>query len=909
MEIRLLGPFEVRTAAGEVVRITGRLRVVLTVLALSVPGPVAIESIGARVWGDDPPEHLRRSVQTLITRLRHLVGADLIVTRAGGYALELAAEAVDTHRFGRLVAAAAEAQDPEQERRLLGKALALWRGAPFTSVDSTWLQELEAPRLMEQYLTAIERRVDLELAAGTQPELVGELRELTEHHRLREPLWVRLITALERSGRPAEALTEYERVRSLLADELGADPGPELRALHARLLSPPAPTVDLAAPEQLPPGIGELIGRDAELVELDRLDPVSESSAPSIALIWGPAGAGKTSLALHWAHRHRDDFPDGQLFVNLRGYSADRPADLGLVLEGFLRALGADPQSMPATVEQRAARFRTLIGRRRMLVVLDNAGSAGQVRTLLPGPGSLVLVTSRGQLRGLAVHHQARRIEVGVLAPVEATALLARGLSVRPADRLGEIAELCGRLPLALAIVADRLALHDEALAELAADLQDELGRLDRLVDPEDPASDLRTVLSWSYQNLDEGTARVFRLLGVLPTGEFSTEVAAAVAGVTESEAGRILDGLVAASLLQVAAARRYQFHDLVRLYAAELVDGSGEQPAAWDRLLSWYVHSAEEVRAITRRFPPLGDRNLRPLPAGVRPRRFGSIGEAMDWFDSERENIGTAIARSHVDSADREVVHLGYATAVCLRYRSFAEAVPLLRIVLAAARRAGDWNAVAASASLLGGFLGLLGHEEDALRHLDDAIGVSVEHGYLPGEAAAEGNLGTVLHGIGRAEESIPHFRRALAILRPLRLAGPKGVALNNLALSLLDLGDVDDAVATASHAVAIQRETGNRVSEGHASETLANCHAARGEYAEAFDWFERALQISRELGDHRFEAEALKNLGVALRASGDLAGARSAWTSALGLIEELDVPDTPKISRDLVRRLLKSI
>ena len=460
--------------------------------------------------------------ETLITRLRHLVGVDLIVTRSGGYTLELAADAVDTHRFDRLLAAAADAQDPEQERRLLGTALALWRGAPFTEVDSPWLHQGEAPRLVEQYLTATERRVDLDLATGRQAELIGELRELTQHHRLREPLWARLITALEGCGRPAEALAEYERVRSMLADQLGADPGPELRALHAALLSTP-PVVDLAVPEQLPPGIGELIGRDAELAELDKLDLVTarESSAPSIALICGPAGAGKTSLALHWANCHRDDFPDGQLVVNLRGYSADRPADLGLVLEGFLRALGADPKTLPETVEERAARFRTLIGRRRMLLVLDNASDAGQLRTLLPRPGSLVIVTSRGQLRGLAVHHQASRIELGVLAPDEAEALLARGL---PADVpvpgcLGAIAELCGRLPLALAIVADRLALHDEELSEVEADLQDERERLDRLVDPEDPASDLRTVLSWSYQALDGDSARVFRLLGVVPTG------------------------------------------------------------------------------------------------------------------------------------------------------------------------------------------------------------------------------------------------------------------------------------------------------------------------------------------------------------------------------------------------------
>ena len=475
------------------------------------------------------------------------------------------------------------------ERGLIDEALGLWRGTPFDGVASRWLADAETPRLVERYLSALERVVDLDIEVGEYDAHVSRLRTEIARHPLRESLWTRLLVVLDRSGRPAEALEQYERVRVRIADELGVDPGPDLRRIHAELLErdahgPPSTATmpTLAAPtsrrpHQLPSDIERFTGRSEALAALDALLPLGDAAARPIviAAVDGLGGIGKTTLAVHWAHRVRDRFPDGQLFVDLRGFGPGTPVEPAAALDILLRGLGLANEQIPNDVDARSALLRTTLAERRVLVVLDNARDSEQVRPLLPGSSSLVVVTSRSQLRGLAAREGAHRVSLGQFASPESAALLAATFGVRrvPYDTqtLTELADLCGHLPLALVIAAEYAARQPETgLRDLTGKLRDEPNRLDALDVGDDRASNLRGVFSWSYAALDAEAARLFRLLAGQPAADFSAELAGAVAGVDGEPVRRTLDRLVGVHLLQQSRAGRYQFHDLIRAYAAE---------------------------------------------------------------------------------------------------------------------------------------------------------------------------------------------------------------------------------------------------------------------------------------------------------------------------------------------------
>jgi DNA-binding SARP family transcriptional activator len=490
LAVRLLGPFEVSVDGRPVSLTAGRLRALLAMLAMSAGKVVSVDRLATAVWAEELPVNVRRSVQTYMTRLRSAVGAELIDTRATGYVLHAEPENVDALRFGRLLEAASTAPNSAVEQERLTEALALWRGRPFEGVPSEWLAESELPRLLEQHLTALERRLDLDIAAGRHGELVAELGELTALYPLRESLWARLLIVLDRCGRQAEALARYETVRVRIAEELGVDPGPELQRIHADLLAgrPPESDADPGTagwprmvPRQLPAAVNGFIGRDDVIAVLDELaddDGAGGARPTTICTIHGRPGVGKTALAVSWGHHAADRFPEGQLYIDLCGAGADRPpVDPGAALGRFLRALGVDARQIPYDVEERAALFRSATAGRRILVVLDNAATEEQVRPLVPGTATcLVLVTSRRPLTGLVAVEGAHSSPLGVFSPAMAMTLLESIVSperiVAELDAAIALTRRCGYLPQALRTAAGKLVMRpDLEIEDLLRDL------------------------------------------------------------------------------------------------------------------------------------------------------------------------------------------------------------------------------------------------------------------------------------------------------------------------------------------------------------------------------------------------------------------------------------------------------
>jgi DNA-binding SARP family transcriptional activator len=591
LAVGLLGPLAV-SLDGRPVRLpAGRLQTLLAVLAMRAGETVSVARLAAAMWDGDLPADARRTVQTYVARLRSLLGAELVAPRPGGYVLRAEPDQVDALRILRLLDAAAAAPEPSVERARLAEAIALWRGAPFDGIRSTWLEDSEAPRLVEGYLAAVERRVDLDLADGRHGELVAPLRELVGQNPLRESLWMRLLVVLHRGGRQAEALERYETVRVRLAEELGTDPGPDLERIHADLLAGRVPEVSEGVraaaarrqvPRQLPVTSNRFTGRESALATLAEL--FGEADGPArrgvaICVVSGMAGVGKTALAVHSAHRLAERFPDGQLYVDLHGATAGlRPLAPLEVLGRFLRALGVDPGAVPTDLEEASGLFRSRVAGRRLLLVLDDAADAAQVAPLLPAsPGCGVLVTSRRVLPAL---DGAAHLHLDVLSPGEALELLGRlagqGRVAAEPEAAAELARCCGYLPLALRTAGARLAARPNWPVRALADrLADARRRLDEL---ELAEVGVRARFAVSFEQLragndpvDRSAAEAFGLLGVLDGPEVGVPLVARLLDVADDTAEQVLERLVDAQLLETPAPGRYRLHDLPRLYAREL--------------------------------------------------------------------------------------------------------------------------------------------------------------------------------------------------------------------------------------------------------------------------------------------------------------------------------------------------
>lgn len=599
---RILGPLEVRTCEGWHGIGAPKWRTLLATLLLRPGQAVSMDCLADELWGESPPRGVRKQVSGYVLRVRRMIGdpdGKVLVTRSPGYQLLVSRADLDASVFEELLAAGraalADGTGP-QASGLLSEALSLWRGRVLADVRPGPLVAAEVSRLEELRLDTVELRIEADLRCGRPSEVVPEVRRLTTEHPLRERLWNLLMRALHDSGRPAEALEVYARVSGILADQLGTDPGPELRQLHQRILATgltpaavppgddsletgrPAFSVHATVPRQLPVPVRHFTGREDELRALDALLDQAAGSAGTVAVaaISGTAGVGKTALAVHWAHRVAGHFPDGQLYANLRGFDrGGPPVPAATVIRDFLDALNVPPDRLPATATAQAGLFRSLLAGKRVLIILDNARGAEQARPLMPGaPGCLAVVTSRARLTSLAAVEGARLLTLDVLSVPESRELLSRHLdkdrTAAEPDAVDELIESCARLPLALSITAARAADQPRfSLAALAEDLRDASRRLDML-DAWGAASSVRAMFSWSWQQLTDPAKRMFRLLGMHPGPDITARAAASLAGLPPGQAHQALHELAGAHLIAERVPGRYAFHDLLRAYAAE---------------------------------------------------------------------------------------------------------------------------------------------------------------------------------------------------------------------------------------------------------------------------------------------------------------------------------------------------
>lgn len=620
----------------------------------------------------------------------------------------------------------------------------------------------------------------------------------------------------------------------------------------------------------------------------------------SVQVVAGTAGAGKTSLALRWAHQIKEHFPDGQLFVNLRGYDPGEPVTADQALRRFLRALGVAPGDMPQDTDDAAALYRSLLADRRLLVLLDNAATAGQVRPLLPGSGSsLVLVTSRSRLESLAVRDGARRITLGTLPAPEAVALLrAVTHGYRPEsdeDKLTELAQHCAYLPLALRIAAERAASRPYlGLDELIGDLRDESALWDTLSTGNDEADTVRSVFAWSYRALSPPSARLFRLLGLHPGPEFSLSAAAAAGGLAPGRTRQVLDDLVGAHLLEQTAPDRFQFHDLLRAYAAGLVqteESPEQRQAALRRVVCWYLYTAEAARAWLR--PAEEPVALPEPPPGVRPLAFTDYDAAADWSERELGNF-LPVVRGALDTGLHQEAWQSAAVMWAARPHSSSEreGLDLERLGIEAAERADDPAAQTRLLLYMGISYRTLNRYPEGLTALDRAIELAGRSG-LPGDEARALNLIGLIHLHKRElDPAGSSFRRALSRFRDLGDHHRAARAQSNLASVDLSAGRLAEAARAVEEALPEHRRLGHRPGEGNLLRIRAALQLELGDADAARRSIDDALAIALALRDHTLEGYWLLTLGDVQRAVGEQGDALASYQRSAMLHRRLGDP-----------------
>ncbi|WP_308201157.1 AfsR/SARP family transcriptional regulator [Paractinoplanes maris] len=884
IDIRLLGPVEVWVGDQRVDVGQPRPRAVLAVLAVDAGRAVDADVLIDRLWGEAPPPTARRSLHAHVTRVRRVLeeagGQVTVSRRSGGYLLDADPALVDLHRMRELLERSRRGDRPADELRA---ADVLWRGEPLTGIAGPWADRMRRS-WRQDHLELMLAWARAETAVARPAVAITRLSELAGENPLAEPVHAELIRALHAAGRPAEALERYTRIRERVADELGADPSAELQTLHQRLLREQAAAS--VVPAQLPAEVAGFAGRARDLAALDALPP------GVVGAISGTAGVGKTSLAVHWARSAAPRFPDGQLYVDLRGFAAPGlTMDAGQALRAFLHALGVAPDRVPPTPDAQVGLYRSLLDGKRVLIVLDNARDAGHVRTLLPvGPSALAVVTSRDQLVPLLATHDAHPISLDALSPGEARDLLTGRLgpdrvTAEPAAAAAIVAA-CAGLPLALAIVAARARHSGFPLAALAAELADARSRLDAL-DAGDPSTRVATVISWSYAALSEPAARLFRLLSVHPGPDLSVAAAASLAGRGVPEVRRTLTELTRASLLVERSPGRFTLHDLLRVYAAERLDD--ERPRAMARLLDHYVHTACAATMLLD--PAQGTLELGIPASGAVVDPPVKNQEALDWFAAERQSLLATVRQAADNGFAGAVRQLHYGLVTFLDWQGYwhdLEAVG--RLAVAAARDADPVELARAHRHLSTAYLGLSRYDE-AETELRRAIDVSARAGDRIGQAFAYNGLAALEDRRDRPGEALPHARRSVALFEALGHQVGHAVALSSVGWYQALLGEHAEALVSTRLSLDLLEELGDRYGQAHAWDTLGYIHHS-GRPAEAADCYQQAVAIFAELGDRYQEAVGTGTLGDVLLAGGDTAAARAAWQHALSILSELDHP-----------------
>jgi DNA-binding SARP family transcriptional activator/Tfp pilus assembly protein PilF len=930
IDIRVLGPVELRVGGRPVGIGPRRLRLVLAVLALEANRLVSVDRLVELAWPEGAPRTAVHAVQVLVSRLRGVlagVSGEIDISTSGtGYMLRADPACVDASRFLALLEQARTAVDDAHRVALLTEALDLWSGPALSGAAPPETRERLCHSLEEARLAANRDLIESRLALGEHERLILDLERLTPDHPYDEQLHRQLMLALYRAGRQADALAVYRQLRDTLRTEHGIDPSQPVRALEGAILRQdpdldPAPArVTLAAqppvPAQLPPALAVFAGRRGTIERLDAIvgaDAEAKPSAAAIAVVSGTAGVGKTTLAVQWAHRVAEHFLDGQLYVNLRGFDpAGSALEPAAALRAFLDAFAVPVARIPSGVDAQTALYRSLMAGRRILVVLDNARDADQVRPLLPGaPGCLTIVTSRNQLTSLVATEGAHCVTLDLLTDTEAHDLLSRRLGTdrvaAEPDAISEIIDRCARLPLALAIAAARAATRTAfPLTALAGELRDASASagLDALR-AGDAATDVRAVLSWSYRSVSADAARLFRLLGQHPGPEFTVAAAASAAGLDIRSVLGSLTELVGGHLIAESGPGRYAVHDLLRAFAreqAQRTDSPDERRAAIRRTLDHYLHAAYvAARLLDSHRDPITLPS--PLP-GVTFDEPADHEQALSWFDVERPVLLAAVEEAAATGFDTYVWQLAWTLVDVLERRGhWDDFAATQRAALAAAYRLSDqYQQARAHRTLARAYLRLRNFAE-ANTHLRQAIDLSCVAGDAVGQANGHLNLAEVCARQGCGAEALDHARRARDLFEAADHVPGLTLALNAVGWFHAQLGEYRPAVDACQHALRLMEETGDRPGQAATWDSLGYAHHRAGRDAEAVRCYERAVDLYRELGDRYEEATSLTNLGDA-HVARDVDRARSAWCRALTILDELGHPDADAIRARLTRR-----
>jgi DNA-binding SARP family transcriptional activator/tetratricopeptide (TPR) repeat protein len=921
VQFRVLGTVEVLADDGRVLTLRRRQeRCLLAALLLEAGHTVPVERLCILLWDGEPPERARATIRTYVARIRSLLvaaGADrhgvALVASRGGYLLSIPPDTLDAQRFRTLARQAAEEDDIVVRDRLYQEALALWRGPALDNVATDEVRRRLSADLEELRLHAMDEALATGLDLGRDQEVLPKLARFDAEHPVRERLVELHMLALYRAGRTTEALQVYDSVRGHLADKLGLDPGPVLQQLHQAILrgeplqpgrpSPPSPRryADVT-PAQLPADLATFVGRDASLRYLDSL---LSPSTMAIAVIAGTAGVGKTTLAVHWAHQCRDRFPDGQLYLNLRGFDAD--ADVmtpTAAIRGLLDALGVPAGRIPTGLPAQAGLYRSLLAGKRVLILLDNARHTDQVRPLLPGtPGCLVLVTSRNQLTGLAAIDGASPVILDLLTPQEARQFLAARIGAGRVEAepgaVADIIRFCARLPLALAIIAAHAgASPDLPLALLAAELADIRSRLDTLHGDDTP-TDVRAVFSWSYTSLSPDAALLFRLLSLHNGSTITTAAAASLTSRPVNQVKPVLVELVRAHLLTIGTAGRFAFHDLLRVYATELMEShetEAQRKEALDRLYDHLLHTAHAASGLLQ---PHRDPIVvgRPGP-GVTVEPLANYDEARAWLTIEQPALVAGVRSLAEAGSYPHAWQLAWSVENYLDWwGNWDDLAATQQIALDAARRLNDRPGQARAHRGLARAHTRLKYFDEAYTDLRQALDLHNELGDAIGEVDTHHNLAHMFEQWDRPHEALHYAEQALVLAEKAGDSSRRARALNAIGWNNALLGNHRQAAALCGQALLLYRQLGNRKGEAATWHSIGYAYHHLGQHARAVNCFRRAIDVHREIGDRHHEAAILALLGDTRSAMGNHEAARDAWHQALSIYEELDESEAARI------------
>ena len=903
VEFGVLGPVLVRRAGVEPALGSPQERALLALLLVRAGQPVAVSEIVLVLWGPRPPHSAVNVIRRHVGSLRRLLEPGLatravgrwLVRDAGGYRLATDAGSLDLLRFRRLRGEAALQDSPAAAVELLGEALSLWRGPVAAGIPAEVRERAGFGAVDRERLAAVREAADAALGAGVPEAVLAELRAAAVDHPMDEPLLARLILALAATGRRTEALDTYRAACARLAEELGIDPGAELRDAAGRAgLREPSPAPSVPVPAQLPHDLPTFTGRRSELDEVLALftrDDGHPAETVVISAIGGMAGIGKTTLAVHWAHRIADRFPDGQLYVDLRGYDRSGAVmGVGEAVRLFLDALGVPPERVPHGVDAQVALYRSLLAGKRFLVLLDNARDTDQVRPMLPGtPGCLTIVTSRSRLSGLVSGHGAHALALHPLDAGQAHAFLARRLGagrLAGEDRaVAEISALCAGLPLALACVAARAAAHPHfPLSAIAAELRAAHGSLDAF-SRTDPSANVGAVFSWTSGSVPPSAARLFRLLALHPGPDFSAPAAAALAGTPVRETRRLLTELADVHLIGERLPGRYAFHDLLRAHATELVEerhSEAERAAAVDRLHAYYLHAAHTAGLLLS--PHADPLPPGPLPADVPAEPLTDDREALAWLTAEYPVlltlIETAAPASGHDRSGRSERSDRSDRFVCLLAWSLE---PFFD-------RRGHWHDWAAAQRTALDSALRLSDPDPALRPSDPDPAPRLpapvwEARGLRALARAEGRLG--LH-----DQAVPRLQRALELFTGLGDDIGRAHTHRSLGWECDQGGDLPGALRHNQEALELFRAAGDRAAQASVLNSVGWYHALLGRYREALDHCFQALTLLQDLGDRYGQAATWDSIAYAHHHLGRHLHALLGYRNALALYQDLGVP-----------------